>query len=39
MLKNDGLALIYKTHKEYNEKEIKKIVRSNLRNEVGSVEK
>ena len=33
ILKNGGLALIYESHKEYNAKEIKKIVRSNLQNE------
>jgi ubiquinone/menaquinone biosynthesis C-methylase UbiE len=33
ILKNGGLALIYESHKEYDETEIKKIVRSNLQNE------
>ena len=33
ILKSGGLALIYETHKEYDEKEIKKIVKSNLQDE------
>jgi ubiquinone/menaquinone biosynthesis C-methylase UbiE len=33
ILKNGSLALIYESHKEYDEREIKKVVRSNLQNE------